>query len=330
MKIVQFMASAGFGGAEKSFVELTNGLSGRHEVVALVIRNCTYLHRFSDNVEIVELGSNPTSNNPFLHLELFRLLKQIQPDIIHTHAAKGSMLVHRVNRFLKLNHLGTKRNDRKGRIFNSLAYVSCISEKVRDSVNTTVGGDLRVIYNGIMEEQVQRKTDRDDFTMLAIGRLDAIKGFDSLIREAAKLDFSFQLNIVGEGPEEDNLKALIIEHGLEDRVHLPGFAENIPQLMCDADLTIISSLKEGGPRVLVEALCYAPMLISTKVGLIPEDLPPAFHTSLTTLADDISTVYANYSELAEQFSALKEKRKGDFVLTGMVEQYEDYYRDIIG
>ncbi len=329
MRIVQFMASAGFGGAEKSFVELANGLSDRHELIALVVRNCNYLHRFGDKVRIVELASNPTSNNPLLLFELFRLLKEIQPDLVHTHAAKASMLVHRVNRFLMLNHLGTKHNDRKGRIFNSLSHVGCVSEKVRDSICSKVGGDLRVIYNGIVEEEVEPKTRHDEFTMLAIGRLDAIKGFGTLISEVAKLDFPYQLNIVGEGPEEANLKSLIAEHELDGRVHMLGFREDIPQLMCDADMTVISSLKEGGPRVLAEALCYAPLLISTKVGLTPEVLPLSFQTTLRTMADDIRAAYINYAELADQFSMLKAKRKGDFVLAGMVERYENYYAEII-
>ena len=116
------MASDGYGGAEKVFVELSNGLAERHEVAAMLIRGCAFRSRFSDKVQLIELKSNPTRHNPFLHYEIYRAVRRFSPDIIHTHAAKGAELVRKISRFTDIPHLGTKHNDRTGRIFNSLKW----------------------------------------------------------------------------------------------------------------------------------------------------------------------------------------------------------------
>ncbi len=276
MKVVQFMASEGYGGAEKVFVELTNALAARHEVVALVLRACPFRQRFSDSVQLIALRSNPTRHNPILHAELYLLLRRLRPDIVHTHAAKGAELVRLVNRFLGLKHLATKHNDRKGRIFNSLDWVSTVSEKGKQSVKPKKNATVRVIYNGVVEQSVAGRSPADVFTMLAVGRLDAIKGFDLLIRQVAQLEFAFRLLIVGEGPERDALLRLVESLGLTEKVQLLGFRDDIAQLMHDCHLVVISSHQEGGPKVMLEALFYAPTLIATPVGAVPEVLPPQF------------------------------------------------------
>lgn len=329
MKIIQFMASAGFGGAEKVFLELANGLAERHDVVALVVRKCQYQSMFSPRVRVVELQSNPTSNNPFLHLELYKILKREQPDIIHSHAAKGSMLVHRVNRFLGLHHLGTKHNDRKGRIFNRLKWVSAVSHKGCRSVESKVNGTIKVIFNGVQVEDVGTSRRSDTFSMLAVGRLDKIKGFDILIRQVAELAFPFSLQIVGEGPEEDTLRTLIDDLGVAEKVFLPGFREDIPQLMHNSDVVILSSHREGCPKVLLEAFFYAPLVLATRVGDVPDILPKDLQTSQETMTADITRIHAGYEDAKKVFEAIREERKATFSFDAVVSEYERYYAEIL-
>jgi glycosyltransferase involved in cell wall biosynthesis len=329
MKIIQFMASAGYGGAEKVFVELSNALAENHDVTAIIVRDCQYRQRFSPRVTVKELKSNPTSQNPFLHYELFRILSSKQPEIIHTHAAKGSMLVHRVNRFLGFKHLGTKHNDRKGRIFNKLQWVSAVSHKGYDSVKLTVDGKKRVIFNGVKEEKVAERQASGDFSMLAVGRLDKIKGFDYLIRQVAQLDFQFTLQIVGEGPEKESLLALIDEYGLTGQVILTGFRDDIPQMMRNSDLVILSSHREGCPKVLLEAFFYAPLVLATRVGDIADLLPEELQTSLETMPADISRIYAEYDKVKGVFESIREQKQKIFSFDSVVSQYETYFIDIL-
>jgi glycosyltransferase involved in cell wall biosynthesis len=330
MKIVQFLASggSGYGGAEKVCVELCNALTDRHQVTAMVVRDCPYINRFSKAVHIVKLTSNPTINNPLLHYEIYKKLRGLRPDIVHTHAVKATELVKRVNRFIGLKHLGTKHNDRKGKVFNSLPRVTTISEKAKRSIFPQSGGIVRVIHNGVLEEKIVTGQEPEVFTLLAVGRLENIKGFDVLIRQVAQLPFPFRLLIVGEGPERKNLQSLIGRLGLQEKVQILGFQEDIAQMMHDSHVVVISSYKEGGPRVMVEALLYAPVLISTPVGVVPEFLPEEFMTSQLELGDKISQLHTTYEQYSHRFEEVREKMKGTFLMHKIVRQYEDIYREI--
>ncbi len=324
------MASAGYGGAEKVFVELSNGLAERHhQVIALLLRNCSYKDRFSHRVRLVELQANPTSHNPFLYAELYRVLNGLSCDIVHSHAVKGSVLVHRLNRFLGLAHLGTKHNDRKGRIFNRLRWVSVVSAKGAASVLSPQGRTIRVIYNGLAEEPVVSASSNEVFTLLAVGRLDAIKGFDILIDQVARLGFPFRLLVAGEGPQRGLLEEKVASLDLEDQVHFLGFREDIPQLMHDADLVVISSHKEGGPKTLAEALYYAPLALATPVGLVPEVFPRSLLTSHETLAADIERIYADYAGYCTMFADLCPPWRKAFSMEKMLADYETYYQEIM-
>lgn len=329
MNIVQFMASSAYGGAEKVFVELANALAGRHTVTALLLRNTAYKQRFSGAVQLVELKSNPTSHNPFLHLEIYSVLRSLGPDLVHSHAAKASELVAKVNRLLHLPHLATKHNDRRGRIFNSLAWVSTVSAKAQASVRARKGAQVRVIYNGVVEEQVAPGVKDEIFTILAVGRLDPIKGFDLLIRQVHALPFPFRLRIVGEGPERDRLAAQIMAAGLGDKVELLGFRDDIAQLMADAHLVVVSSHQEGGPKVMIEALFYADLLIATPVGAVVEVLPAVFQAEQHQLGAKLSDVWDNYAAYVEQFQRLRQEKKELFAFSRIVDQYISLYQEII-
>lgn len=329
LQIVQFMASEGYGGAEQVFIELSNSLAEDNQVVAVLLRSAVIGNRFSPLVRQVVLHSNPTSNNPFLHIELYSRLKEISPDIVHTHAAKATTLVHRINRLTAFPHLGTKHNDRKGRIFNSLRWVSAVSEKAAGSVVPARGAEIRVIHNGVVCTDPGREEKEEIFTILAVGRLDRIKGFDVLIDQVAALGFPFRLRIVGEGPEKPRLERQIRERGLAGKVVLEGFRDDVPSMMRRAHLVVISSHQEGGPKVMIESLYFADMLISTPVGAVPEVLPGRFQAGLDRLAAKITEVHADYTSYRLEFAAVAAERRSEFAMPGIVLKYMQYYRDIL-
>jgi len=329
IEVLQFMASTSFGGAEKAFVELTNALAGQAHATALVLRGTEYLRRFASWVPVIELKSHPTRHNPFLWLELRRLLRAKNPDIVHTHAAKAAELVASINRDRRFVHLATKHNDRKGRVFNRLPLVSTVSEKGRASVHSQTAAKVWVIHNGIHIEEVKRGRTPEVFTILAVGRLDAIKGFDQLLNAVAGLDFPFCLRIVGLGPEQARLESEISALGLQGKVFLEGFRDDVPQMMADSHLVVISSHREGGPRVLPESLFYAPALISTPVGMVPEILPAEFQCDLAGLGAKITDVHLNYAQYRRLFAQVAEQRKNDFSLPVIAGKYLALYEEIL-
>jgi glycosyltransferase involved in cell wall biosynthesis len=331
MKIVQFMASEGWGGAESVFVDLSNELAKSHHVVAFLLRGTEYARKFSADVHLVTLQSNPTRYNPFLLHEIFSRLRDIKPDIIHTHAVKGTELICSVNRFLRIPHVGTKHNVRKGKIFNTLTWVTAVSEAAKNSIHSVrPPARIEVIYNGIVPISVAEIQKNEVFTILAIGRLDRVKGFDILINQIRELPFEFRLLIIGEGPEKDNLEETIRTAGMEGRVYLTGFREDIALLMKSSHVVVISSHSEGFSKVLAEAMFYADAAVSTPVGIAVEVVPAMFITEQGRLGEKIAQLYRNYEKFTSEFMKISEDKRKAFLLPHIVEKYTCFYREMSG
>lgn len=329
MHILQFMASEQWGGAERTCVDLANELSKRYKVTALLLRNTVYKHRFHNRVRLIETRSHPTRNNPFLLRELFNIINDMQPDIIHTHGAKAALLMHHLSFFQRINHLATKHNGRKGRIFNKLKYVSVVSEQARASVTTNPGKLLRVIHNGIVPGRRTTNLRKNVFGIVAIGRLDKIKGFDILLKQVQDLAFPFHLSIAGEGPEKRSLQQLICDLDLTEKVSMIGFSEDIPQLMGNNHIVVISSHSEGFPLVMVESLFYGNVLISTPVGGAIEVLPEMFLVEQASLHEKLEHVHENYEVYRERFRRLSASKRSEFELHAIAAQYQALYREIM-
>ncbi|WP_297959017.1 glycosyltransferase [uncultured Campylobacter sp.] len=139
------------------------------------------------------------------------------------------------------------------------------------------------------------------FSIVAVGRLDKIKGFDLLIHAASELKFDFELKIYGQGSERQNLQNLIDSLKLQDRVRLCGFCDDVAAALAAAHLHVISSRKEGFPVILIEGIFYSPVLISTRVGGIPEILDEEFLYNVENLSDKIYEIYTEYEKFVRDF-----------------------------
>jgi len=105
---------------------------------------------------------------------------------------------------------------------------------------------------------------RTSFQLVNVGRLVKEKRQEHLIVAFAGLanDFpDWKLMIVGEGPQRPQLEAEIRNRGLQDRVSLPGAVENTAEILSQSDLFVFSSLFEGFPNALAEAMaCGLPAI----------------------------------------------------------------------
>jgi glycosyltransferase involved in cell wall biosynthesis len=326
MKVVQFLGSRGWGGLENVFVDLCNELSKRVEIDVIVFQESAVIKKFDKNVRIHILYSNSSRFNPLLHIELYTLLKKLKSDIVHTHGAKTTQIFYYLNKLLHIVHIATKHNTRKGKIFNKLQNVIAVSKEVSKSI---LSDHVKVIYNGIRIEKVLPHHKNKIFTILSVGRLDKVKGFDILIHECAKLDFLFNLQIVGEGIERENLEQKINLLHINDKVNLIGFRQDIPQLMQDADLVVVSSHSEGFSLVMIEALFYAKVLVTTKVGIGIEIFDNKFLIDDFDIATKINDIYFNYQEYEKDFSQLQQKLKNRFLLENIADKHIKYYNSII-
>jgi len=325
MRVLHYISSTGMGRGEV-YVDLVNTLVKSMEVILLIPKNSHYLKRVDPSVEIMEYQSYDSRISPLLLAEIYRKIKKAQPDLVHTHFSKASQIFNQLNYFLKIPHVATKHNPRKGSIFNRLPHVIAVSKRVKESIENE---HVEIIYNGIQPEKINPSHENVLFTLLAIGRLDKVKGFDILLRECAKLDFDFQLQIIGEGEERVDLERSIKNLGLQEKVQLLGFRHDIPQSISQSDLVIISSLSEGFGMIIVESLFYAKTLISTRVGAAEEILSQKFLIDDFQIAKKINEVYQNRESFKEEFDDLAVKTREKFLLESVASEHKIYYQKVL-
>lgn len=135
---------------------------------------------------------------------------------------------------------------------------------------------MQVIYDGIDLEGIrksakeplneQEKELLGECTITALGRLDYPKGYRHLIRVMKRVRETYpkvRLLIMGAGNLYDELMELIRECGLEDTVILCGYTANPYKFIANSSLYVMSSVVEGFPTVLMEAITCGTPVVST-------------------------------------------------------------------
>ncbi len=106
----------------------------------------------------------------------------------------------------------------------------------------------------------------------AVGRLSAEKGFDVLIQAADQLlseGHDFEVWIVGEGDQREPLQSLIGELGRGDRIRLLGYRSDPTEVYQAMDIYALSSLREGLPNVVLEAMALGIPVAATRIAGVP-------------------------------------------------------------
>ena len=163
--------------------------------------------------------------------------------------------------------------------------VICVSEDLQHACRKFGVPELRclLIENAIDTSRFIRGTERDEakrrlglpagkFTIGAVGRLSEEKAYDLLIRAVDRLigdGYDVALLIVGEGNQRAKLEALLAELGRGDRIRLLGFQGDVIPLFEAMDLFVLSSLSEGLPNVVLEAMALEVPLVATRIAGIP-------------------------------------------------------------
>ena len=167
------------------------------------------------------------------------------------------------------------------------------------------------------------------FNIVAVGRLDKIKGFDLLIRAASELKFDFELKIYGQGGERQNLQNLIDSLKLQDRVRLCGFCDDVAAALSASHLHVISSRKEGFPVILIEGIFYSPVLISTRAGGISEILSEEFLCEAADLGAKIDEIYRTYGKYVQAFAQKHAGLKQTLTLQNYISSLKNYYEKLL-
>lgn len=166
-------------------------------------------------------------------------------------------------------------------------HVVCVSDGVCEDAARLTGldaGRLSVVRNPVVTPRLAALAqetpdhpwigDKSVPLILGAGRLTEQKDFPTLIRAFAKLRANrpARLVILGEGRGRGRLEQLAVELGVADDVALPGFTPNPYAWMTKARLFVLSSMWEGSPNVLTEALALGVPSVSTDCPSGPREV----------------------------------------------------------
>jgi glycosyltransferase involved in cell wall biosynthesis len=200
---------------------------------------------------------------------------------------------------------------------------------------------IQVLYNGIEDKSsVVAYNFQAEFpgkkVVFAAGRLAEQKGFEYLIEAAAILartrhDLVFI--IAGKGRLKFQLDELIVKNGLEKTFFLWDYKENIDPYLKGCDLFVLSSLFEGMPNVVMEAMAVGKAVVATDVNGVQE-LMEDQKTGLVVPSRDAGALARailtciNDTEQLMRFGANGlERVKGSFTLDRMIDNLENYLQE---
>jgi len=237
---------------------------------------------------------------------LRNLVKRLDPDIIQTHHTKSHFLVRlsglgRLYPWIAFHHGYTTESvrmqlydqlDRWSLRAPSQVVTVCEAFKRQLVLRGVPPSRIVVLHNAISVDWLNGGEQMDtaaaatvpnirnnlrgqERVVLAVGRLSREKAFTDLILAIDQLrrlrpDLFVRLLIVGDGPERGRLERVVHDLDLEDRVRLAGHVRDVRPYYRVAEVLAISSVSEGSPNVLLEAMAAGVPVAATAVGGIPE------------------------------------------------------------
>ncbi|MCH8549180.1 MAG: glycosyltransferase [Balneolaceae bacterium] len=293
MKKVTFLISSlGGGGAEGVCINLANGLTRRGwqvTVVVLHLNNAVRREELDEAVKLVVLGRNHARS---VAPALLGFLRRRRPErilvfnhqlavllVILRHLVPGDLriIARNINTLSqkravepsfwhrqvvqKLTRLFYGRVDRivaqsEGMKSDLVASYGVSNEKV-----TTIHNPISAAFDGY---SLQEPCERANY-LLCVGRLEPQKAFHIAMGAFASLVGEYpdlRLKIVGRGSLEASLKRLSGELGVADKVDFEGYQEHITPYFLKAKLTLLTSLYEGFPNVLVESISLGTPIVA--------------------------------------------------------------------
>lgn len=265
---------------------------------------------------------------------LWKELTLYNPDVINTHLSAcvycipwvlnyGRTMLHTVHNIPERELIVAKQIPMRfmykiGKAI-PVAISEGISKMVADYYHLQIQPD--VITNPVDIERFNKlKKEHDRFVIVTAGRLSEQKNQKFLIETVGELSkeiHDLRLIILGDGPLKAELSDYIREAGLNEIVELVGNVENIEDYYAKADIFALSSLYEGVPLVILEAMAAGLPIISTDVGgikdilgdggiLVPAGDKFAYKNALRNLISDkalMSKLGKKASEISKRYDS---------------------------
>ncbi len=183
----------------------------------------------------------------------------------------------------------------------------CSEELVRLGKQADPAGDFILIPNGVETDRfkpIQRPAN-PKVKILFIGRLIPRKGFQRVIQSLPvvrqKARHPFEIEVVGTGADRTSLERLSEDLGVSDLIHYVGLVpyDRLEKSYQYADIFVLTSLSEGMPSVILEAMACALPVIASNVGGNNEIVHDGVNGYLIE-GDDIATLAARLTQLISE------------------------------
>lgn len=365
LKVMMVAVGLEIGGTEKQILDIASRLDRRRfEVIVCALKGMgTIGNECRDRgIRVLALGGRGKWDVR-VSFRLWQILRNEQPDIIHTFLYLANILGRIVGRFLKIPVvIGSYRGVE---IWMSWPCVlldrltarwvhtmTCCSLAVRQSMLSRVGGAPEkyvAIYNGI---DVVRFGGRTSLTRADVGlsdgmpvigtvcRLDEpVKGLTSLLHAFALLLKEPEMDgcrllMIGDGRSRASLEGLALALGISKQVVFAGMRRDVEKVLPLIDLFVLPSQYEGFGIAIIEAMAASRPVVATAVGGIPEIViqgetgllvPPG---DIAGLAEAMCSVL-NHPERANAYGAagLRRVRKR-FSIEVAVKRHEELYETL--
>jgi glycosyltransferase involved in cell wall biosynthesis len=286
--LVFITPSLGAGGAESVCVQLANDFASkgyRVELWAMNLLNAKLQSRISSQVKLIDLQTKRLRWAPWAILKETRRSDQITFIAFNQYLALSLLVIrflfikrYRVVSRLIINFSARAKTENKLNRFlgypltklilplSDLIVAQCQAMK-DDVVNFwSINPDhIRVINNPVPMQSVTVPLDQRPLDVLFVGRLDPQKGIHHLLSAFLKivqLEPKVILKIIGEGHLENELRILTEKLGLTHSVSFLGYQSDVSPFYRQARLTLLSSLYEGFPNVLIESISHGTPVVS--------------------------------------------------------------------
>lgn len=224
-------------------------------------------------------------------------IKDFQPDILHAHDYKTNILAALLGRWFRIPTMTTLHGyvSRGGRLemyysldrwaLRKMDHIITVSEDLfRHVADLNIPLEKCTLIENAIDtlsysrtqsiEEAKRKMGLNPNRLVigAVGRLAREKGFDLLIQAVHQLwqvGLKADLILVGDGDQKLQLENLIRELDATDYIHLLGYRTDTLELYQGMDVFVLSSLREGLPNVVLEAMALEVPVIATRIAGVP-------------------------------------------------------------
>ncbi|GFE85462.1 glycosyltransferase [Steroidobacter agaridevorans] len=319
IRICHVISADLWGGAEAQAAALIARLADRADVCVVAFNRGELYSRMESARIPVELVDERTLGFAGLVRRMHSVLGKWRPDLVHVHGFKENLVAGIAARLrgipiVRTHHgrgmIGAGKRHAYIERFNAalltdglIAVSKDLAEFLRASGISS--RNLHVIKNGIAlsaEDHGRAPATRTErpFTLGTVGRLVPVKNHKCLLH-AFKLIHdeidAARLIIVGDGPLAAQLESLAAQLGISGQVLFTGFQRDVNQYLRGLDAFVLSSLHEGVPMSLLEAMSMYIPVVCTRVGGIPEVITDN-HNGMLVDSDDAESLAAALKKLA--------------------------------